>query len=82
MIRESCQCLRQAKELVIDCLEADWDRQRLESQPELLSQVRGALAMIPLQVTGWRMAKSPRRVFNEYWVPRVSTAFCWTCWLT
>ena len=48
VIRESCQCLRQAKELVIDCLEADWDPQRLESLPELLSQVRGALAMIPL----------------------------------
>ncbi len=48
VIRESCQCLHQAKELVIDCLEADWDRQRLESLPELLSQVRGALAMIPL----------------------------------
>jgi len=48
VIRESCQCLKQAKELVIDCIEADWDRQRLESLPELLSQVRGALAMIPL----------------------------------
>ncbi|MBY8949834.1 Hpt domain-containing protein [Pseudomonas sp. SH10-3B] len=48
VVRESCQCLRQAKELVIDCIEADWDRQRLESLPELLSQVRGALAMIPL----------------------------------
>ena len=48
VIRESCQCLRQAKELMIDCIEADWDRQRLESLPELLSQVRGALAMIPL----------------------------------
>ena len=42
-------CLQQAKELVIDCIEADWDRQRLESLPELLSQVRGALAMIPLR---------------------------------
>jgi len=48
VIRESCQCLKQAKELVIDCIEADWDRQRLESLPELLSQVRGALAIIPL----------------------------------
>lgn len=28
-----------------------------------------------LHVTGWRMANSPRRVFREYWVPRVSTAF-------
>ncbi|KAF1028621.1 MAG: Chemotaxis protein CheA [Pseudomonas sp.] len=48
VIRESCQCLAQAKELVIDCLEAQWDRSRLESLPELLTQVRGALAMIPL----------------------------------
>ncbi|TFF07523.1 response regulator [Pseudomonas sp. BCA14] len=48
VIRESCQCLRQAQELVIDCIEAHWDRQRLESLPQLLSQVRGALAMIPL----------------------------------
>src|SRR5471032_126780 len=48
VISEARICLRQAKELVIDCLEADWDRQRLESLPELLSQVRGALAMIPL----------------------------------
>ncbi|WP_339528037.1 Hpt domain-containing protein [Pseudomonas mucidolens] len=48
VIKESCQCLRQARELLIDCLEADWDSQRLESVPELLTQVRGALAMIPL----------------------------------
>ncbi|MFC6337028.1 response regulator [Pseudomonas sp. CCM 7891] len=48
VIRESCQCLKQAKELIIDCIEAQWDRQRLESLPELLTQVRGALAMIPL----------------------------------
>ncbi|WP_449104328.1 Hpt domain-containing protein [Pseudomonas veronii] len=48
VIRESCQCLKQAKELVIDCIDAQWERQRLGSLPELLSQVRGALAMIPL----------------------------------
>ncbi|NWC61344.1 hypothetical protein HX835_30310, partial [Pseudomonas veronii] len=29
-------------------IDAQWERQRLESLPELLSQVRGALAMIPL----------------------------------
>ncbi|WP_340050589.1 Hpt domain-containing protein [Pseudomonas proteolytica] len=48
VIKESCQCLKQARELVIDCLEAQWDTQRLESLPQLLTQVRGALAMIPL----------------------------------
>ncbi|MCY1439426.1 hypothetical protein D9M71_556610 [compost metagenome] len=28
------------------------------------------------------MASSPKRVFSEYWLPRVSTARRWTCWLT
>jgi hypothetical protein len=36
---------------------------------------RFAQRRVGLQVTGWRMANSPRRVFSEYWVPRVSTAF-------
>ncbi|ETK19599.1 putative sensor kinase/response regulatory fusion protein [Pseudomonas sp. FH4] len=61
VIKESCQCLKQARELVIDCLEAHWDTQRLESLPELLTQVRGALAMIPLH-----RAASLMRGFNDY----------------
>jgi len=61
VIKECCQCLKQAKELVIDCLEAQWDRQRLESLPELLTQVRGALAMIPLP-----RAASLMRGCNDY----------------
>ena len=61
VIKESCQCLKQARELVVDCLEAHWDTQRLESLPELLTQVRGALAMIPLH-----RAASLMRGFNDY----------------
>ncbi len=61
VLKESCQCLKQAKELIIDCIEAQWDRQRLESLPELLTQVRGALAMIPLP-----RAASLMRGCNEY----------------
>lgn len=61
VIKESCQCLKQARELIIDCLEAQWDTQRLESLPELLTQVRGALAMIPLP-----RAASLMRGFNDY----------------
>ncbi|MGL5997775.1 MAG: Hpt domain-containing protein [Pseudomonas proteolytica] len=61
VIKESCQCLKQARELVIDCLEAKWDTQRLESLPQLLTQVRGALAMIPLH-----RAASLMRGFNDY----------------
>ncbi|NMX90018.1 MULTISPECIES: Hpt domain-containing protein [unclassified Pseudomonas] len=61
VIKESCQCLKQARELVIDCLDAGWDTQRLESLPELLTQVRGALAMIPLP-----RAANLMRGFNDY----------------
>ncbi|MDP2145110.1 MAG: Hpt domain-containing protein, partial [Pseudomonas sp.] len=61
VIKESCQCLKQARELIIDCLEAQWDTQRLESLPVLLTQVRGALAMIPLP-----RAASLMRGFNDY----------------
>ncbi|KAA0950303.1 response regulator [Pseudomonas sp. ANT_H14] len=61
VIKESCQCLKQAKELIVDCLEAGWDKQRLESLPELLTQVRGALAMIPLP-----RAASLMRGCNDY----------------
>ena len=61
VIKESCQCLKQARELVIDCMQAQWDAQRLESLPQLLTQVRGALAMIPLP-----RAASLMRGLNDY----------------
>ncbi|MCY7260530.1 Hpt domain-containing protein [Pseudomonas protegens] len=48
VIREARLCLQQAKDLIIECIEGDWERELLVSLPELLTQVRGALAMIPL----------------------------------
>jgi len=48
VIKESRICLQQAKDLIVDYIEADWDREHLLPLPELLTQVRGALAMIPL----------------------------------
>ncbi|MCO7571513.1 Hpt domain-containing protein [Pseudomonas chlororaphis] len=48
VIQEALVCLRQAKDLIGECIEADWEREQLVSVPELLTQVRGALAMIPL----------------------------------
>ncbi|CAD5203264.1 Hpt domain-containing protein [Pseudomonas sp. FEN] len=48
VLKESRICLQQAKDLIIEYIDADWDRERLLPLPELLTQVRGALAMIPL----------------------------------
>ncbi|VVM84955.1 Sensor histidine kinase RcsC [Pseudomonas fluorescens] len=48
VIREARICLQQAKDMVVDYIDADWDRQHLQPLPALLTQVRGALAMIPL----------------------------------
>ncbi|MCE4055143.1 Hpt domain-containing protein [Pseudomonas sp. Au-Pse12] len=48
VIQEARVCLQQAKDLIAECIEADWDLEHLLALPELLTQVRGALAMIPL----------------------------------
>ncbi|WP_434767008.1 Hpt domain-containing protein [Pseudomonas triticicola] len=48
VIKEARICLQQAKDMIVDYIDADWDRQHLQSLPDLLTQVRGALAMIPL----------------------------------
>ena len=48
VIKEARICLQQAKDMIVDYIDADWDRQHLQSLPALLTQVRGALAMIPL----------------------------------
>ncbi|WP_160104867.1 Hpt domain-containing protein [Pseudomonas izuensis] len=48
VIKEARICLQQAKDMIVDYIDADWDRQQLQALPALLTQVRGALAMIPL----------------------------------
>ncbi len=48
VIREARFGLQQAKDLIVDYIESQWDRQRLEPLPALLTQLRGALAMVPL----------------------------------
>ncbi|AZL76009.1 Hpt domain-containing protein [Pseudomonas oryziphila] len=48
VLHESLNVLQQAKDLIGDCLESDWSRQRLQALPGLLQQVRGALAMLML----------------------------------
>jgi chemosensory pili system protein ChpA (sensor histidine kinase/response regulator) len=48
VIKEARICLQQAKDMIVDYIDADWDRQQLQPLPELLTQVRGALAVIGL----------------------------------
>ncbi|MCE5987020.1 Hpt domain-containing protein [Pseudomonas sp. LM20] len=48
VLKESLNVLQQAKDLIGDCLESDWPRQRLQPLPGLLQQIRGALAMLML----------------------------------
>ena len=48
VIKEARLCLQQAKDLIVECIDSDWDREHLLPLPELLTEVRGALAMIPL----------------------------------
>jgi len=48
VIKEARICLQQAKDMIVDYIDADWDRQQLQALPALLTQVRGALAMIAL----------------------------------
>ena len=61
VIREARIVLQQAKDVVLDYIDGEWDRQRLEPLCALLIQVRGALAMIPLA-----RAASLLAACNEY----------------
>ncbi|WLG96198.1 Hpt domain-containing protein [Pseudomonas sp. FP198] len=48
VIKEAHTCLQQAKDMIVDYIDAHWNSAQLEPLPALLTQVRGALAMIPL----------------------------------
>ncbi|MET3454026.1 Hpt domain-containing protein [Pseudomonas kilonensis] len=48
VIKEAHTCLQQAKDMIVDYIDADWNSEQLQPLPALLTQVRGALAMIPL----------------------------------
>jgi chemosensory pili system protein ChpA (sensor histidine kinase/response regulator) len=66
VIREARVVLQQAKDVIIDYIDGEWDRQRLEPLSALLVQVRGALAMIPLA-----RAASLLAACNEYILERL-----------
>ncbi|WP_031595013.1 Hpt domain-containing protein [Pseudomonas savastanoi] len=61
VIREARTVLQQAKDVILDYIDGEWDRQRLDPLCALIVQVRGALAMIPLA-----RAASLLAACNEY----------------
>ncbi|KPZ10692.1 Hpt domain-containing protein [Pseudomonas syringae group genomosp. 3] len=61
VIREARNVLQQAKDVILDYIDGEWDRQRLDPLCALIVQVRGALAMIPLA-----RAASLLAACNEY----------------
>ena len=48
VIRESLAGIEQVKELLVDCVELGWSYERLLASAQVLGQLRGALAMVPL----------------------------------
>ena len=48
VLSEAVSVVQQAKDLIGDCLDSGWPRQRLQALPGLLHQVRGALTMLML----------------------------------
>ena len=61
VIKEARIGLEEVKDLITDYLAAGFDRQHLQPLPELLTQIRGALAMIPLS-----RAASLLQACNQY----------------
>ena len=61
VIKEARIGLEEVKDLITDYLAAGFDRQHLQPLPELLTQIRGALAMIPLS-----RASSLLQACNQY----------------
>lgn len=49
VIREARTGLEQAKDGIIEFIASQWQQEHLQQVPELLNQVRGGLAMIPLK---------------------------------
>ncbi|MBH3413172.1 Hpt domain-containing protein [Pseudomonas putida] len=94
VLNESLSVLQQAKDLIGDCLESGWPRQRLQPLPGLLQQVRGALAMLMLPaaaevfagcagyVQGWLQHREEEPPADEltHLAEALSAAECYLQW--
>lgn len=83
VIREARNGLEQAKDAIIEFIASQWNHEHLARVPDLLTQVRGGLAMIPWSVL--RPCCKPAMVISRIssWRARpCRTGRAWTPWLT
>lgn len=71
VIKEARLCLQQAKDMIVEYIDAEWDRQPLLPLPAVLTQVRGALAMIPLNRAA-SLLEACNRYIREHLLVEVS----------
>ncbi|WDY58470.1 hybrid sensor histidine kinase/response regulator [Pseudomonas sp. PSKL.D1] len=94
VLNEALAVVQQAKDLIGDCLESGWPKQRLQPLPGLLHQVRGALAMLMLPtaaevfagcagyVSGWlqHLEVEPPQDELEHLAEALSAGECYLQW--
>ena len=81
VIREARNGLEQAKDAIIEFIASQWNHEHLARVPDLLTQVRGGLAMIPLSVLQ-RCCRLVTATFRtSCWPARLClTGRAWTPW--
>src|SRR5690606_33434159 len=70
VIREARTGLEQAKDAIIEFIASQWNHEHLARVPELLTQVRGGLGMIPLQRAAELLEACKRYICERLLEPR------------
>src|SRR5690554_257432 len=70
VIREARTGLEQAKDVIIEFIASQWNHEHLARVPELLTQVRGGLGMIPLQRAAELLEACKRYICERLLEPR------------
>lgn len=70
VIREARTGLEQAKDAIIEFIASQWNHEHLARVPELLTQVRGGLGMIPLQRAAELLEACRRYICERLLEPR------------
>ena len=70
VIREARTGLEQAKDAIIEFIASQWNHEHLARVPELLTQVRGGLGMIPLQRAAELLEACNRYICERLLEPR------------